>query len=383
MSDKKSCPEAITRVSCKDYENLFGYYDKSPWNKAGDKLIYLRVPDARTRPASVEKAEIIMNDLTNGRESVIASTTAWNVQQGCMLQWLGPDYSSRILFNDCRNGRLVSVIKELETGGESLFDLPSYAVSSDGKTALSLDFSRLHTLRPGYGYANLEDKSKGCAIPGGFCVFCLDLVSGDVKGVLTYKELYALSPDKTMQNAFHKVNHLMINPSCGRFMFLHRWILNGVKYDRLIACDMQGGNLRVLLDDGMVSHCNWKNASEIITFANTREHGGRYYMLKDSDNPQVTVMENLPDFDGHPSFSFDGRYILTDSYPDFKRKQSLFLYDIKTGENKKIASVYSSRRYVNETRCDLHPRWKHDSGEICFDGASERRRQVYTLQINS
>ena len=40
------------------------------------------------------------------RVKIIAETRAWNVQQSCMLQWLGPDYKNRILFNDYRDKKI-------------------------------------------------------------------------------------------------------------------------------------------------------------------------------------------------------------------------------------------------------------------------------------
>lgn len=49
---------------------------------------------------------------------------------------------------------------------------------------------------------------------------------------------------------------------------------------------------------------------------------------------------------------------------------------------KRFGSIYVSIRYMNDTRCDLHPRWNHDSTEICFDGASGKYRQVFTMKID-
>lgn len=71
------------------------------------------------------------------------------------------DFSKRILYNDMREGKYCSVILDVETGEERVLPMPVYTVSTDGKTALSLDFSRLHNLRLGYGYAALPEVTKG------------------------------------------------------------------------------------------------------------------------------------------------------------------------------------------------------------------------------
>lgn len=184
-----------------------------------------------------------------------------------------------------------------------------------------------------------------------------------------------------MQKAYHKVNHIMISPNADKFMFLHRWIINGIKYDRLLTSDINGENLFNLLDEDMVSHSNWKDNDTIITWANTYENGNHYYILKDKTKERKIFCEKELIVDGHPSYSPDKKWIVTDTYPNFKRKQYLYLINIQTEEVKIIGQIYSNLNYKNETRCDLHPRWKRDSSEICFDGAQSKFRQIYTLRI--
>lgn len=383
LSDKKTFPDSIELVSNPEYEHLFGYYDKSPWDISGENMIYLRVKDAKKRVVSDEPAEIIIKNMSTLEEKVIAKTRSWNVQQGCMLQWLGPDFKDRILYNDYRDGRYCSIILDINTFEESTISSPVYSVSEDGKKILTLDFSRLNTLRPGYGYSNDLDKTKDIYCPDSPCIWYINMEKNEVKPILNYKDLYNFEQKESMKNSLHKVNHIMLNPSGNRFMFLHRWINNGVKYDRLLTCEIDGTKLFNLLDEEMVSHCNWRDDETIIAFASTYEYGNKYYLLKDENIADRKVIRNLPGIDGHPSFSLDGRYIITDSYPNFRRKQYIYLYDIKREECKRIAEVYSGKGYVNENRCDLHPRWKRDSSEVCFDGAQDKYRQVYAISINN
>ena len=61
-----------------------------------------------------------------------------------------------------------------------------------------------------------------------------------------------------MNNAEHKVNHIMLNPSGERFMVLHRWFVGHRKYTRLVTVDVDGSKMYNLSDDDMVSHCYWK-----------------------------------------------------------------------------------------------------------------------------
>src|SRR5699024_5261318 len=105
------------------------------------------------RSAPKEAAEIVLFDTENNNSyKILGETHTWNVQQGCMLQWLGPNFNEKILYNDFRDGQYCSVILNVNTNEERILSMPVYSVAQDGEFALTLDFSRLHRLRPGYGY---------------------------------------------------------------------------------------------------------------------------------------------------------------------------------------------------------------------------------------
>ncbi|SHH94331.1 WD40-like Beta Propeller Repeat [Clostridium collagenovorans DSM 3089] len=381
LSDKKTENSNIICISDSRYEHLFGYYDKSPWNKECTKMIYLRTENANREVAPSKQALIILKDLEKNEETIIGSTYAWNVQQGCMLQWLGPEMNKKIIYNDFRNGEFCSVILDIETGTEKVLPIAVYSVDKNGEYALSLDFSRLHNLRPGYGYSNTNKDTVDEKCPNSTCIWRMNINTGEVKGLLTYKQLMDFESREEMNGAIHKVNHIMINPEGKRFMVLHRWIKNGKKYTRLLTVDIDGENVYNLMDEDMISHCNWKNNREILAWAHTHSHGNKYYLLTDQTQKREIFAEGILNRDGHPSYSPDNKYVITDTYPNFKCKQNLYLCSAD-GENvKEIAEVYSSLRYNNENRCDLHPRFSPDGRYICFDGAINKLRQVYVLKV--
>ena len=265
ISPKKQSEGDVIRISPDDaaHEYFFGYYDKSPWDAADRYMLCMRATNTWSDVSPKEKADILLIDTilpegTAGRVKKIAETNSWNVQQSCMLQWLGPDFSSRILFNDYRNGKYVSVIKELESETERIIPAPVYTVSADGKTALTLDFSRLYNLRPGYGYYNVPEETEGIPLPDSTAVWKIDLETECVQPLLTYKDFATFQPRPEMQTegSVHKVNHLMLSPSGKRCMVLYRWFVGERKYTRLVTFDtVDGKNMYVLSDDDMVSHC--------------------------------------------------------------------------------------------------------------------------------
>lgn len=380
LSPKMKVEGDVRCVSPQDNRDyFFGYYDKSPWRADGRYMLCMGAKETWSQVAPDEPIDILLIDTEGEATKKIAASRSWNVQQGCMAQWLGPCFDSEVIYNDFRDGAYCSVIHDVVTGREKVLSQPVYAVSSDGATALTLDFGRLHTFRPGYGYSNLPDPTKDTEIPEGFCIWKIDLGSNTCEGLLSYNQVVNFEPRSEMEGATHKVNHIMINPSGDRFMFLHRWFCGRRKYSRLLTCDMNGENLYRLSDDDMVSHCYWKTDSEIIAFENKRDCGNGYYLMRDLTQDYERLWSEI-DNDGHPSYSPDLSCVLTDTYPDRKRLSEVKILreSDATGENAEvIARVFSPFKYDNDTRCDLHPRWSPDGKTVCFDAAFEGRRRLY------
>lgn len=393
ISPKLKSEGDIVRISPNDstHEYFFGYYDKSPWDATDRYMICLRAQNTWVDVSPKEKADIIIIDTQKdfadpSRISKVAETSSWNVQQACMAQWLGPDFHSRILYNDCRDGKYVSVILDLKTGKEKLIPAPVYTVETNGKTALTLDFSRLYNLRPGYGYYNVPELTEGIALPDSTAIWKIDLDSGEVKSLFTYKDFATFQPRPEMQKpgTVHKVNHLMLSPSGNRCMVLYRWFVGQRKYTRLLTFNTDGSDMYVLSDDDMVSHCFWKDDQTILAFENKKDEGPGYYLMQDKTSNYVHCWSML-NGDGHPSYSPDRKHIVTDSYPNRARIASIYVMD-GVDEKKNVATtvarVFAPFKYDNDTRCDLHPRWNHKGNTICFDSVFEGHRGLYSVKSN-
>lgn len=386
VSKKVKCEGNVVRMSPddKNHEYFFGYYDKSPWDATGRYMICMRAKDTWSVPDPLDTADIMLID-TEDNNSIrkVAATHTWNVQQGCMAQWLGPDFSSRILYNDMREGKYCSVVLDITTGEERVLPMPAYNVSADGKTALSLDFSRLHSLRLGYGYAALPESTKDIALPDTTAVWKMDVETGGVTELLKYTDFAKFQPRPEMQEegSVHKVNHLMLSPNGKRFMVLYRWFCGQRKYTRLITCNVDGTEMYVLSDDDMVSHCYWKNDEEIIAFERKMEFGPGYYLMKDKTQEWKHLWGQLSN-DGHPSCCpMESDLVVFDTYPNRSRVQEVKIAKDTDPEPRTIAKVFAPFRYDNDTRCDLHPRWSRDGKKICFDSTFEGRKGLYIVTL--
>lgn len=373
----------VVRVSPADgYEYFYGYYDKSPWDATDRYIIAIRVKCAYKSVAPKEPGTVVLIDTQNENQVYkIGTTYSWNVQQGCMAQWMGPDFKSRIIYNDFRNGKYCSVIYNLRTKREEkVLPLPVYDVARDGSFALSLDFSRLHRMRPGYGYSNLPDETKEEFCPDKTCIWKMDIDSGKVTELFKYTDMAAFEPDETMQGAEHKVNHLMISPNGKRFMMLHRWFKKGRKHTRLVTVNVDKTEMYNLSDDVFVSHCYWKNDEEILSFLRKKKTEEHYYLMKDKTQEYKLLWPEL-NTDGHCSYSPDGQYIITDTYPNRKRIASVYLCTEADNRSRRLARVFAPFKYDNDCRCDLHPRWNRFGDKICIDSVHEGKRGLFLIPV--
>ena len=98
--------------------------------------------------ASIVNTNLIIKDLKTKQEKIIGATKCWNSQQGCMLQWMGPDFNSKIIYNDYIDNELKSIIYNINTNENTIINTPIYDIDANGKYAFTLDFYRLHRLRP-------------------------------------------------------------------------------------------------------------------------------------------------------------------------------------------------------------------------------------------
>ena len=189
------------------------------------------------------------------------------------------------------------------------------------------------------------------------------------------------SSPNTSAPLFPGIYQPMINPSGARFLFLYRWREGLFELTRLYTANMDGSGLACLAKDDLVSHTTWKSDQEILAWARQRGQGDHYYLFRDPFGPVAVVGESELVEDGHPTYSPCGRYLLTDTYADRARRRRLLIYDTKEQRLHVLGAFYTPFRYSMQSRCDLHPRWKRDGTQVCFDAAFEGDRQVYVADI--
>ncbi|KXO13735.1 putative glycosyltransferase [Moritella sp. JT01] len=363
-------------------ETFWGYYDKSPISNDNKHIAYNEsVRSTKNKPDDSNYIYLKIVDVNSSKIVFSEEVRAFNWQQGCRAQWLS---STQLIYNDYDIERNCYVSKMVNLTDQSLnmtFDLPVYDCFKN-EFAYSISFERLMHLRPDYGYRAHELDNYHLPLNDNDGLYFLDLKSGKSELIMTFTEFLHILPItlSKSENIIHKFNHLMLSPNGSQLMFLHRYYIDGTRFDRLVTMDTDSHRLRLLADDGMVSHCCWYGDNKIIGYL--RHHGEDAYYLIDLslDNVSYERINELNGYgDGHPSISSKG-HLITDTYPDKSRMKNLILLNINSRDVHVIGEVFEGLEWEHESRCDLHPRFSFDGKSIYFDSVHEGKRQLYVME---
>ncbi len=365
----------------------FGYYDKLQVDPTGRYLLSMQVDFEHRSPKPDDEIEVGMIDLHNDNQwTKLGSTTAWGWQQGCMLQWI-PGSDTKIIWNVRTKDGYAARILDRATGESYDVEQPIYAVSPDGKSAVSADFRRINDVRPGYGYVGHGDPYADDNAPEETGIFHVDLTSGKSKLILSLAEIREIGKVPwDGKDVKHYVNHLLVNPDGSRFEFLHRTRFpNGRRKTRMLTANLDGSEPRVLDDNGMTSHFIWKNPKQLLAWSNQPSHGAAFYLFRDTAEPQVRVVgPEVMTRDGHCTYLPNRDWIVNDTYPDAQRYQTVYLYHVPTGRRIDVAKFHSPKPYSGEWRCDTHPRHSPDGKTLVVDAPLEDQgRQLHLIDIAS
>jgi hypothetical protein len=361
--------------------SFFGYYDKSPENQSGFVLGHVTSLSTKESPSTDQLVHLSVFD-QNHQIIISLPISAYNWQQGCRAQWLNDDV---FMFNDFDSersryvARVYSVCQEEEI---IVFDRPVQD-SFGTEYYISLDYQRLMTLRPDYGYRNLSTlHTKELHDRENDGLWRVEYGTGTSQLLVSLADACKLNPLPEFPQAFHKFNHVMISPNGKRFIFMHRYFLGKRRVDRLLLADAKTGSLKLLSNFGMVSHSFWVDEKMVLGYL--RGPGGKdgYWLMNvDTGEFKPCLQDKLDKYgDGHPHVF--GNWFVTDTYPDKARMQHLLLCNWKTGDVKEIGEFFHGFDFDGESRCDLHPRFSPDGKSVFFDSVFTGKRQLYNMDLD-
>jgi len=385
----------VRRVTSGPKFHWRGYYDKLLFDPQ-DRLLLANEVDFQGRtPTPADSIRVGMVDLGDGdRWTELGSTSAWNWQQGCMLQWV-PGTADTVAWNDREDGRFVTRLVEARSGRRRTLPHPFYTFSPDGRTAFAPDFARLDVTRPGYGYATGADRDiwKLHRAPEDAGIWRMDVASGRRKLVYSFAQAAALpftgpAAAAPKADAVHWFNHLLCNTDGTRLFFLHRWRNPGDRAGfrtRALTMDFDGGRVHVMDPNGGTSHFVWRDPQHVFAWAWHPSHGERFYLYRDLSDHVEVVGKDVMTVNGHNTYvpNTGDAWVLNDTYPQGPdRVQRPYLYHVPTGRKVEIGAYPTDPAIVGkEWRCDTHPSANRAGSAFCFDSVHEGGRQVYVAEI--
>lgn len=380
-SDYVTAPKIITPNDGAHY--FFGYYDMRATQ--GRRHLAHRVSFMDRLPEAEDVAEL--GYLEDGKFTAFATTTAWNFQQGAMLQY-HPFLADTVYYNVFRHGKECTVTHNYATGEKKYTDRATACVSPDGKWGMAVNFARIFAFRPGYGYASSVDPQPDVPAPADDGIFLTNMESGCSRLLVGYHDLARICGYGSQSKIL--VNHITINPASDRYVALVRdfptpdkkwWQWKTV----LIAGDLQG-KVWVLPSDFYASHYVWRDARNLIIHCSAECQAKKSLYNVNTDDGSFVELD-MPYFhehrqgDIHCNVSPDGRYVIGDGYP-IEGYRHIVGYNLENGESRTLLRSRTVKPACEDVRCDLHNLFAFDGRYISYDTTENGCRQIAVVSAD-
>lgn len=375
----------------------FGYYDKQEFDPTNRFVLSNQVGFEHRTPRSDDSIEVGMIDTQGRRDAWIelGTSRAWGWQQGCMLQWR-PGSNNEVVWNDRQDDRYVCRVMNVVSREKRTLSLPIYALSPDGKWAITADFARIQRMRPGYGYVGLADPDRHERAPESSGVWKINMETGESQLIFSLADAAGIDHQgESLANHWNYFNHLLISPNSQRFIVLHRWRKNEGTGDRarpvggfstrMFTVNLDGSEKYMLDPSGYTSHFIWRDADHVCAWTKPSGRKSAFYLFKDQTKAVEIVGDGIMTRNGHNTYvpKTDNEWILCDTYPDRQtRNQSPYLFHVPSNRRIELGQFHSPSQYAGEWRCDTHPRCNNDGTMVAIDSPhTGAGRQIHLIEI--
>lgn len=398
---------------------FFGYYNYSPLSFDGTKLLAHKTKFEGRMAQPSDSVEIGFFNTDTDKWHELGESNAFNWQQGAMLQWLGPDFNSKVIYNAVENNKFVAKIVDVNTHEVRTVPHAIYAVDPHGEYSISLNFERCYWTRA-YSYAPIVDAAWNERIPEQDGVVRVDLRTGEVKTIIGLKEFLNSQSISDDGETAHWFEHIMLNFSATRFAFYHRYGNVNSFYTACFTADINGDNIwkHPVSDGESYSHLGWRGDDVYALFTYCKSKAQSLYCSKKTPDlirsiyrrtikpllaaktqKKVAKTKNfyaltldmtgiierigveILSRDGHPSFTKDGQYMLSDTYGDELDYRHLYLYDLLKKRVFKLGKFFSTYNCCG-WRADLHPRFSYDEKSVIIDSTHNGYHQMVVLDVD-
>lgn len=403
---------------------FYGYYNTPQMNKLGNRILGHRINFENRNPTEKDSAEIGFFSLPEGKWHKLGITKAFNWQQGSHLQWLGPDFSTHIIYNDQNSDGYISRILNIENGDIKTLPFPIYAVDPLGKFSISIDYQRAHWTRA-YSYAGVENQELNKIITDSDGYYKLNLETGELHQIFKLKTWLESKSKLNNSEDWHWVEHPILNQHGNLIFGYYRYGNTGAFDTKGFILDSNNGNVVLEVDlnkNESFTHIGWSREDEVFMYIMPKKEissqlvnpeqasfffrtalsiyrkilkpfvprdlvvkitaiDSYYRIFKLSDQSQIDIKLKELAIDGHPSITSDRKFMLTDTYQDTYNFRNLYLLHIASKRIFLLGRFYS---FVNNMpwRADLHPKFSSDEESIIIDSNTNGYHQIRVIKIN-
>ena len=396
----------IHKVTPDDGYYLHTFYDICPWSPSQRYLTCTKFPFQDREPGPRDEAQICLIDMKDKTLTELYSTTGWGFQLGANVQWGATD--RYLYFNDQVDGEGVCVRLDLETGKAEPLAGPMYHVAPDDSAVVSFPLDLINATQSGYGYAmdpaRMRTLKPGAAKDEG--IWRTDLKTGNKTLLVSLAQAYEVLPEsdkKRFEGGTFYFFHSKFNPQSTRILQVFRCMMpnagtefgiggTGVFKPMLVTFNSDGSDIKLALSNEVWGkgghHPNWHPDGEQILMNLKLDYDRIKFCTFRADGSDFKVLSETVEGSGHPSFHKNGRFIITDVYPDqdFASKSKevpIRLVDIESQTEQHLCYVFTlGMPNANVLRIDPHPAWSRDYTRVCFNAAPEGRRQVYVADLS-
>jgi hypothetical protein len=351
---------------------------------ANQKYATILETDVKFRlPTENDPATLGMVDLETMKFIPLTTTRAWNFQQGCMAHWLSTSPDSLIIYNDLRDGKFISVILNVHTKKEiKTIPFPVSAVSPNGKEAVSINFGRLRITRTDYGYGGEgQDAKPDEQFPEDDGLFLVNLETGEAELIVSIADIKSQVPE-IPEDGIEYFNHTLFSRGGSKIFWLARAVPQ--RNTTSFTVNKDGTNLLRCFPDGWGgSHFDWLNDEKLMITGQYDAKQNSHILFTIGQKDYKRLGNGLLDYDGHGTFSPDGKWMITDTYPygNALREQKIYLMDMQTEAVLPIGKFVEPEEFRSHWRCDIHCRWSPKGDVIGFNSTHTGSRQAYIINF--
>lgn len=395
--EKFSPKRPVCCVTPKHPGAIHRFFDTSPISPDNKHLIACVLPYENKLPQIGDTADILLVDLENGDEKVIASTKGWALQVGAHAQWID---SHTVCYNDVntQTWQPYLVKHDIITGEKTNMGFGVCVVSPNGRKALTNNLTKNRFTQNGYGVMIPDEmlkRNNNHPEDDGF--FITDLVTGEASLFMPLSRLIDEAiehPDEFEKGAFYGCVPKW-SPDGKRIMYIVRWVSDeGLpRRNMLFTSDSDGGNIKLALHYKEWAkwghHVNWHPDSEHITL-NLRHNSDhiKFVIFRYDGGDLRPIMDDIYG-SGHPTVYRDGRHILTDAY--YSLDENVYpdgtvpirWVDTQLHTDTELVRIMTRTALEGNFRLDPHPAWSYDWNYVAFNGYDENQRRVYVMDMTT